>query len=180
MASRRQGDRLVLASVLLLLSSLATACISPEVATESSATRDVEEFESFDWLPIGIVNGAIEPNGPLAAELSERGRSGVLLRGYRIAEGEIMAGAMTFQLSVRSEFVSKRTVSPDPDSNHPVNRTFQEAVLELVSIDRASGDVLWRGEARARLPEREGVVGRQRETVWLETLDALVESLPRR
>jgi hypothetical protein len=87
---------------------------------------------------------------------------------------------MTMQLSARIERVSKRTISPDPDTNHPVNRTFEEAVLELVSIDRASGDVLWRGEARGLLPQREGVIGRNRETVWKATLDALLESLPRR
>ncbi len=180
MAWRRQGGRRVLASVLLWLSWIAAACISPEVMTESSATRDVRDFETFDWLPIGIVNGAIEPNGALAAELSRRARAGVIERGYREAADEILGGAMTLQLSVRSERVSKRTISPDPDTNHPVNRTFEEAVLELVSVDRASGDVLWRGEARGRLPEREGVIGRNRETVWRTTLDGLLESLPRR
>ena len=59
MASRRQRDRWFLTSVLLLLSWFATACITPEVTTESSATLDVRDFETVEWLPIEIVNGAI-------------------------------------------------------------------------------------------------------------------------
>jgi hypothetical protein len=180
MALRRRADRLVLTSVLLLLAWVATACISPEVTTESSATLDVRDLETFDWLPIEIVDDALEADGPLADKLSERGRSGVVARGYRAMPDETGGGSMTLQLSVSSALVSKRTVSPDPDTNHPVNRTFEEAVLRLVSIDRESGDVLWRGRARGLMPEREGVIGRNRETIWLETLDALVGSLPRR
>lgn len=180
MAWRRQRGRRVPISVLLLLSWIAAACISPEVTTEASATRDVRDFETFAWLPIGIVSGAIEPNGALAEELSRRGRAGVADRGYEPVSDEAGPAEMTMQLSVRIERVSKRTISPDPDTNHPVNRTFEEAVLELVSIDRASGDVLWRGEARGLLPQREGVIGRNPETVWKATLDALLESLPHR
>lgn len=182
MGSKRSRSKWVWCVVSALLVGAGTACVSPrvEVEVESSATRDLREFEVFEWLPMAIVDGAIADDEGLADALSERVFSALVERGFRASPPTGAEGAMSLQLSVRSEFVSKRRISPDPDANFPVTRRVEEAVVALRSLDPESGEVLWRGVARGTLPNRGSSIGRDREGVWLATADALMGRLPER
>jgi len=159
---------------------LATACIAPDVRTQATPLGDVSGFESFEWLPIEIVAGALDSDASLVNELTREGREGVVARGYEDVTVVGDAAALALQLTLRRVPVTRRTVSPDPDSNYPLERTLDEAVLGLVAIEPARGEVLWRGEARGVLPDREGVLGRSSEQVWRQGLAKLVERFPRR
>ena len=176
----RRLDRSRVRPLSLVMMLVATACVAPEVTTEASALGDVRSFEAFEWLPLEIVDGALEADSALADELSRRGRAGVVGRGYEDATAIGDPAAIALQLTVRRVLVTRRTVSPDPDSNYPVERTLDEAVLGLVAIEPARGEVLWRGEARGVLPEREGVIGRSSDEVWRKVLAELVGSFPGR
>ncbi len=119
---------------------------------------------------------AIDP----ALESALRARAEQALRAKGYAIGTAAESDLILELAPRHESVMRRTWSSDPDASGARVVQKSEAVLVLRALRGSEDTELWRGEARARLPDSALVFGTNAEAVWSQVLDRALERVPDR
>jgi len=163
----------------LLVALVALACSTPRVQTKMRADTD---FSSYSRIHVATpASGEPATRGDSAGigeELERRARTILAERGYEI----VSAGQadLHLQMQLSEQVVPRRVWASDPDANYYTTRNTSEAVLTIELREEIGSEVVWRGEARNRLPERELIVGPSSETIWTDSLVEILEQLPRR
>lgn len=173
----------------LLVVLVALACSTPQVQTKMRPGADLSSYSRIhvrpttpaDPLPRSDSADADADagiNSDIDTELERRARSLLARRGYEITP----AGQADLALQIhRSEqLVPRRVWSSDPDANYYVTRETKEAVLTVELLDGNGSQVVWRGEARSRLPQRDLILGPDSERIWTKALVGVLEELPAR
>ena len=154
---------------------LTAACVIPRIETRSSRQGDVRVIDAVHLLPVEFAPGALgdrtigDALDANAAEMLER-------RSVRLVAA--IEAAPRLAISARSERVSRRTWSSDPDASALREVEIEEAVVVLRLFDGGGTEPAWLAEARARLPEVDAVFGPTRRAVWLATLREAISALP--
>lgn len=167
-------------SRLLLVFAIAAvfACSTPRVETRAHPEADFTTYSTVHVLsPPEPGPTAAGYSAEIAAKMEEQTRRRVARRGFEIASTG--SADLQLEIGVRTEQASRRVWASDPDANYYVNQEVQEAVVTIDLIDPVRGRQVWRGEARSRLPERDLIVGQSPETIWMNTLDEVLQRLPK-
>jgi len=127
--------------------------------------------------PAIIARGGPDPIAPEIGEsLQVETKLQLARRGYLFAAPA--QADLRVELYLRRGVMARRTWSSDPDASAAVYRDFPAAVLEVQVLDPRDSSELWRGEGRARLPERRNFFDPDPETIWLDTLGQVLDALP--
>ncbi len=174
------SDGEVLAQAATLHVSLARVA---EPATEKEADTETEGGTVADALsttPDPTRDPTLGPPLDPALESTLRARAEEALRAKGYAIGSAAESDLILELAPRNESVARQTWSSDPDASGARIVKRPEAVLLLRARSRGESAVVWRGEARARLPESELVIGTDAEEVWSQVLAKALERVPDR
>ncbi len=148
-----------------------------ESATDNETAADADALSPTpDPGPDPTLGPPLDP----ALESTLRARAEEALRAKGYAIGSAAESDLILELAPRNESVARQTWSSDPDASGARIVKRPEAVLLLRARSRGESAVVWRGEARARLPESELVIGTDAEEVWSQVLAKALERVPDR
>ncbi len=177
-ANARTSHTLVCLSVAWLAASVA-ACISSRITVEGSDGEAFAHATSLHVTSVADAKGSIDaPTAPVADTLRSQAEAILRAKGYSITDA--VDGDLILEIAHRTEPVSRRTWSSDPDASalKIVHRT--DAVLALRGRDRIEDREVWFCEARAPLPESGRAFAPSMHELWTELLERALAKVPAR
>jgi len=166
-------------------------CAANDVRVDAG---DAERIAQVERIAVEIADpGALDPApaspGPggaipeaLAASLRDEAERALRAKGYTVADAAGNAGGAEVVLLLAGHRLPTRvrSWSSDPDASAARLVEREEAVLALRARRRDDGEVIWRADARATLPEPERPFGPDAEATWSRLLDDALARVPQR
>lgn len=177
--TRRKPTRALAGISLALLAASSTACISNRITVDAS-DGDLVARASALHVTLGedATAAAASPTPSLATGLRTRAENALRAKGYSVAAPA--DSDLILEITHRTEPVTRRTWSSDPDASSPklVERT--DAVLALRARGRSDDAEIWFCDARAPLPEYERAFAPNMDELWTELLEHALAKVPAR
>ena len=164
---------------LVFLAASAAACISSRITVADSDGEAFAHATSLHVTSVGDVKGSTDTStASVANALRSQAEAVLRAKGYSIADA--VDGDLILEIAHRTEPVSRRTWSSDPDASalKIVHRT--DAVLALRGRDRNDDREVFFCDARAPLPESGRPFAPSMDELWTELLEHALTKVPAR
>ncbi len=177
--TRRKPTRALATISLALLAASTSACISNRITVDASDGEVVARASALHvTLREDATEAAQSPTPSVASALRSRAEEALREKGYSITAAA--DADLILEITHRTEPVTRRTWSSDPDASAPrlVERT--DAVLALRARGRSDDAEVWFCDARAPLPESGRAFAPSMDELWAELLEHALAKVPAR
>lgn len=150
-----------------------TACISNRITVAAS---DGDAVSRASALRVALHEDAATSVSPA---LRAQAEDALRAKGYSVAAVGSEDGDLVLEISARTEPVTRRTWSSDPDASALVLVERTDAVLSLRARNNEDAEV-WSCDARAPLPESGRPFAPDMDELWTDLLERALAKLPAR